>query len=45
MAANQTQILNFKANFNQEFKLFKKKNYANNLDWLALHSKVGSGIE
>ena len=31
MAANLTQILNFKANFRQEFKLFsKKKIYANN---------------
>ena len=31
MAANLTQILNFKANFHQEFKLFaKKKIYANN---------------
>ena len=25
MAANLTQILNFKANFHQEFELFKKK--------------------
>ena len=30
MAANLTQILNFKANFHQEFELFSKKNYANN---------------
>ena len=34
MAANLTQILNFKANFYQEFELFslfsKKKIYANN---------------
>ena len=31
MAANLTQILNFKANFHQEFELFsRKKNYANN---------------
>ena len=31
MAANLTQILNFKANFHQEFKLFsRKKIYANN---------------
>ena len=30
MAANVTQILNFKANFHQEFELFKKK-YANKL--------------
>ena len=31
MTANLTQILNFKANFQQEFELFsKKKNYANN---------------
>ena len=31
MAANLTQILNFKANFHQEFELFsKKKIYANN---------------
>ena len=29
MAANLTQILNFKANFHQELELFKK-NYANN---------------
>ena len=30
MAANLTQILNFKANFHKEFELFSKKNYANN---------------
>ena len=32
MAANLTQIeiLNFKANFHQEFELFSKKKYANN---------------
>ena len=31
MAANLTQILNFKANFQQEFELFSdKKMYANN---------------
>ena len=31
MAANLTQILNFKANFHQEFELFsRKKIYANN---------------
>ena len=31
MAANLTQILNFKANFHKEFELFsKKKIYANN---------------
>ena len=31
MAANLTQILNFKANFQQEFELFSgKKIYANN---------------
>ena len=31
MAANLTQILNFKANFHQEFELFSgKKIYANN---------------
>ena len=31
MAANLTQILNFKVNCHQEFKLFrKKKNYADN---------------
>ena len=30
MEANLTQILNFKANFHQEFELFSKKNYANN---------------
>ena len=30
MAANLTQILNFKANFDQEFELFSKKNYTNN---------------
>ena len=30
MAANLTQILNFKTNFHQEFELFSKKNYANN---------------
>ena len=31
MLANLTQILNFKANFHQEFKLFSKnKIYANN---------------
>ena len=34
MPANLTQILNFKANFHQEFELFSKKNnyaiYANN---------------
>ena len=31
MAANLTQIRNFKANFHQEFELFsKKKIYANN---------------
>ena len=31
MAANLTQILNFKANFYQEFELFsRKKIYANN---------------
>ena len=30
MAANLTQILNFKANFHQEFELFSKKSYANN---------------
>ena len=29
MAANLTQIFNFKVNFHQEFKLFSKKNYAN----------------
>ena len=29
MVANLTQILNFKANFHQEFELFKKK-YADN---------------
>ena len=32
MAANPTQILNFKANFHKEFELFKKKKlYANNV--------------
>ena len=30
MAANLTQILNFKTNFHKEFELFSKKNYANN---------------
>ena len=30
MAANLTQILNFKVNCHQEFKLFSKKNYADN---------------
>ena len=30
MVANITQILNFKANFHQEFELFQKKIYANN---------------
>ena len=31
MAANLTQIINFKVNFHQEFELFlTKKNYANN---------------
>ena len=30
MAANLTQILNFKVNFHQELELFQKKNYANN---------------
>ena len=30
MAANLTQILNFKADFHQEFELFSKKIYANN---------------
>ena len=31
MAANLTQILNFKANFHQEFELFSRKEiYANN---------------
>ena len=31
MAANLTQILNFKANFHQEFELFPpQKNYAKN---------------
>ena len=30
MAANLTQILNFKVNFHPEFELFKKKIYANN---------------
>ena len=31
MAANLTQILNFKANFHKEFELFSKKQfYANN---------------
>ena len=30
MAANLTQILNFKVNFHQEFELFSPKNYVNN---------------
>ena len=30
MAANLTQILNFKDNFHQEFEQFSKKNYADN---------------
>ena len=30
MAVNLTQILNFKANFHQEFELFSKKNDTNN---------------
>ena len=30
MAANLTQILNFKANFHQELELFSGKKYANN---------------
>ena len=30
MAANLTQILNFKANFQEKFELFSKKKYAYN---------------
>ena len=30
IAANLTQIHNFKANFHKVFELFSKKNYANN---------------
>ena len=41
MAANLTQIFNFKANFHQEFELFSKnKIYANN----GGHFKIGSII-
>ena len=41
MAANLTQILNFKVNFHQEFERFSKKNYANN----GGHFKIASIIK
>ena len=42
MAANLTQILNFKANFHQEFEIFsKRKIYANNGE----HFKIVSIIK
>ena len=44
MAANLTQVLNFKVNFHQEFKLFsKKKIMLTMVDTLSL-SGSGSGL-
>ena len=43
MAANLTQILNFKANFHQEFELFSKKTMLLIFD-LTLFSKIKTCI-
>ena len=43
MAANLTQILNFKVNFQQEFELFSKKNNAKTM--VRGHFKIVSIIK
>ena len=47
MAANLTQILNFKANFHQEFELFFKKNtfMLTMVDTLTIYDPGGGGFK
>ena len=45
MAVNLTQIINFKANFLQEFELFSQKNYANNGRHFKIVSKIKKNIK
>ena len=47
MPANLTQILNFKANFHQEFELFKKKTtfMLTMVDTLTLYDPGGGGFK
>ena len=47
MAANLTQILNFKANFHQEFELFKKKTtfMLTMVDTLTLYDPGGGALK